>query len=246
MDEVVTSLDERRNSQTAGLSLDSTKRPPDKRRFRMGDPNSAIRRLKCFSEVHDMICAGRFLREIIDFIHTEGELRELSRSAVRVMLQRYKSHVFSDNSVLDGDIKKGVGDDDDPIRALHVLERSLRQMEERIDMEVAVEKQLSKLFSTTHYEYLAQLSIAREILKRRGDLGLLKKERGGIKQRVGSGTPGRIDVAQVIANPESRQKILGLVEALVKDPELLGRIPGRPSGIQGKKKNRKKRRRNDH
>lgn len=221
------------------------KRLPSKRRVAVKDPGAGIRKLKCFKEIHTILSNGGFLREAIDVIHANGEWAELSRSAIRYKLKAYKDHLYKDESVLDGPIRTEFDEDEDPFAALYSMNKALRLITERIEMEVETEKGLTKLFSTTHREFLTQHKISYDILILRNKLGLLNQERGRTgRQRVGSGTPGRIDVAEVASNPESRQKVLGLVEALVSDPELLGHVAKMRPGDSNKKDNGGKKQKN--
>jgi len=221
MDEGITNIEDHRDSQKPEPEVDSRKRAPEKRRAHMRDPGSAIRRLACFAEVDAMVRAGSFLREIVDTIHARGELQDLSRNAVKYMVKNYRDYIYSDSAVIDGAARPNDLDEDDPMYELHSMQKYFKLQEERITQEVDVEKKLTKLFSTTHKEFMVLLSMSKDILKQKKSMGLLDKERGGTRQRVGSGTPGRIDVAEVITNPKSRQKVMGFVEALVNDPDLL-------------------------
>jgi len=250
MDKGITELKEHRPSKDAETETTMPKRSPNKRHHILGRDPGKIRRLKCFAEVDRMIREGVFLRDVEDYIRSQGEMEGVSRAAIRSMIRRHKKYVFSDDSVLDGDLNTNEVDEDDPFYALYSLERKLRQMERRIDMEVQTEENLSKLFSTTHKEFLTHFRLAKGILDRRDKLGLLKKERGGTRQRVGSGTSGRVDVQDVISKPESRHKVLGLVEALMRDPELLDHIGDDKKDVQKVKtprpKRRKRRKKNDN
>lgn len=185
------------------------------------DPGSKIRSLKCFVEVDQRIRKGEFLRNVVHYIQDEmGELTKISPKALMYLLRQYKDYVFSDDAILDG-IPTREEDAEDPFYELHSLQRHYRAMENRINMEVETETALQKLFSTTHKEYMQLLKMGKEILDRKAKLGLLNRERGGQRQRVGSGQPGRLDIANIVANPESRQRVLSLIEAMVGDPKFL-------------------------
>jgi len=80
---------------------------------------------------------------------------------------------------------------------------------------------LSKLFSNTHKEYLTLNKVGEDILDRQEKLGLLNVERGGTRQRLGSGQPGRIDVANVVQDPEKRHRVLSFMETFIRNPNLM-------------------------
>jgi len=220
MDEGVTNLSEHRDP-----GVDERQESVDRRRMpasRVKDPGTKLRRLRCFHEVEDMLREGRYLREIVTHIQDiRGELTDMSSRAVTYLVKDHKEAMFS-GAMEDLDEPAAArGDSEDPLYVLYSQEKYYRLLEERIDMEVSTEKNLTKLFSTTHKEFLALQKVGEGILKRREQLGLLGSKQGGARQRVGSGTPGRVDVAEIIANPESRHKVMGFVEALVRDPDLL-------------------------
>ena len=188
---------------------------------RIQDPGSKIRSLKCFVEVDQMVRRGEFLRNVANYIQEEaGELKQVSPKALMFLLRQYKDYVYRDDSILDGEPRRQE-DKEDPFYILHSMESKYRLMEGRIDMEVETETALQKLFSTTHKEFHGLLEFGEKILNRKEKLGLLNRERGGQRQRVGSGQPGRLDFASIVTNPESRQRVLSLVEAMVGDSKFL-------------------------
>lgn len=244
MDEGVTSLEDHRERSLSGDDgATIRKRPPKRRAPSTRDPGSQVRRLECFPEVDQMIREGTYLRQVANFIHQDrGELTDLSLRAVIFMLRDYRDYVFSDDAVLDGEAGSDRPDEDDPFYELYSMQKLYRAMEKRIEMETETERNLTKLFSTTHKEFLTAARLGETIMKRKEKLGLLRKERGGVRQRVGSGMPGRIDIAQVVANPESRQRVMGFVETLIQDPDLLDNLSqGRFVKPKAKKVSRPKR-----
>lgn len=242
MDEGITSIDEHRGSRKPEPREELIReRPPATRRTRVRDPGSQIRRLACFDVVDQMVRQGKFLREIVSYIQGErGELTELSDRAVMFMVRDYKESLYSDDLGPDGIPDPDKPDPDDPLYQLHSLERFYKILEERIEMEVTTEKNLTKLFSTTHKEFGRLQSLGVQIHKLKETMGLLRSERGGVRQRVGSGLPGRLDIPEIVTSPESRHKVMGLVEALIGDPELLSDLV---DGSQKKQKTSRPKRR---
>ena len=286
------------------------------------DPGTAIRRLKCFEQVSDMIRHGSFLREVATFIQVEsGEWTGLSMSAVISELRYFKQMMQSDTGSLlgetdhyignryatvtdaadedsrmsneninnpeirtaeninnsgirsdedvnnprgrtdedvnnpgrrsDEDIRNLRGRSDEDIRSLRGrtgedvrnlrgrsgrgandvggindnvfseldgLCRMFRVMEERITMEVATEKNLNKLFSTTHKEVEAFARLGKDILTIKAKLGMLDVAN---ISKAANLLPGRTNVAEVVSDPAARHRIAGFVDALIGDPELL-------------------------
>jgi hypothetical protein len=226
MDEGVTSIDDHRGPPRREPKDEVIrKRSPETRRTRVRDPGSQIRRLECFEVVDQMVRQGKYLREIVSYIKdTRGELEDLSRRAVTFLVKNYRESLYSDDVGPDGIPDPDKPDPDDPFYELHSMQRFYKVLEERIEMEVTTEKNLTKLFSTTHKEFARLQSLGEAITKRKEKLGLLRSERGGVRQRVGSGLPGRLDMPEIVSTPESRQKVVGLIEALIGDPELLDNL----------------------
>lgn len=238
MDENVAKLDDRR-----GQKEDEK---PKKNRVTMIDPGSTIRNLICFDEVDKLVRTGGFVSQIVTIIHGHGELKDMSRDAVAHLVNGYRDYVFSDRSVLDGDVRISPTNEDDMYYELHNLRRMYRDHSERIDMEVKTERSLQKLFSTTHKEIIVLERLTMSIMKLKKELGMLDGVRHGAQNRVGSGTPGRIDVAKVVADPEARQRVIGFVEALIVDPDMFGSLTQHTHGekpppvVKHKRRKRKK------
>ena len=215
----VTRIEEHQKKEDSGEQESGTvkrQRPP-----RTRDPGSRLRSLGCFKEVSQMVREGGYLRRIARYIQVEcGELTELSDKAVMYMLHEYRDYIFSEDVISDTTPDAG-GVSEDPFRELHLMQQNMELVNERIQMEVATERQLNKLFSTTHKEFLTLQRLGDSILKKKKELNLLDQSRGGMRQRVGSGLPGKLDVVEEMANPASRQRILNFIDTVASDPTLM-------------------------
>lgn len=210
------------------------------------DPETVLMRLECWPEVRKMLQEGVFLRAIIKHIREKGEMEKLPDGTILSALRDQREKMLSD------DVEREVAPvhDLDPSNAdgvLRELQRQFGSMARRIDMEVETERNLNKLFSGTHKEFIALNMLGDSLLKhyeKRGDTG---RDADG-RQRIGSGSPGRVDVSRVIANPESRHRVMELVETIVGDDELLddlisngvGDTPKKRKAATGKKVKKKK------
>lgn len=227
MDGDITQIEERRRGQRGDPQLPGTTRVRPPRASKTVDPGGTIRGLDCFEEVDRMVRQGTFLRSIVNYIQIDCcELTELSDGAVLHLLKDYRERVTSDDDLRPTPTSPAAFDVDptDPLFELAEMQRRFREIGERIDIEVSTERSLNKLFSTTHKEYLTMDKVAKGILDRKNELGILQTERGRRRQRHGSGHPGRIDVPRLAASPETRRKVLSFVEALMGDPDLMETI----------------------
>jgi len=257
MDEGVTKIEDLR--QRSGVPGDGVvpQRPPRKRLVGR-NPSFQLRSLKCFEDVDLMVKKGELIRSIVSFIQQdktdsegnliEGELKDMSSSAVWHLVNNYRKYLMSDDAVVDKATPQDRPEEEDPFFELYKMQEHFKLMDQRIAMETATEKNLTKLFSTTHKEFLTAARLGDLIMMKKEKLGLLRKERGGVRQRVGSGAPGRLDLSEIVSNPESRQRVLGFVEALFGDPELLEEIGGKkkeaeekPKKVRSKREKRKRR-----
>lgn len=187
---------------------------------RIIDPGTKIRSLECFPEVHKMVSEGVFLRAIIRHIRNKGEMVGIPDSSVLGMLRDYKNFLLSD-AAFENQAPVVEVNTDEPAAVLRELQRKFQQMSQRIDMEVQTEQNLNKLFSNTYKEFLSLNTLGKDILKHQMALGMMGNSSTGGEQVHGDGTPGRLDVSQVVSNPESRHRVLDLVETLIGDDDLM-------------------------
>ena len=234
----VTNLDEKREEASGSVIKKS------RYNRKAYDPGSQLRELECFSKIDEMVRNGAYVRDVVSVIHGGGEMTHMSRNAVSHVVSRYKDYVFSDEGVYDSESGSSSDvDKDDPMAIVNTLKEQFFAMNERIKMETETEKSLSKLFSTTHKEYLASSMLGERIMKRLESHGLLDLERGSSEQRVGSGTPGRTDLAKAVTDPETRHQVLGLIDLMFAHPDVLDGISALDSIRKKTRKYRPKRKR---
>ena len=194
------------------------KASPRTYRRRSSSTTMRLRKLKCFPEVEEMVKAGEYARTIAAFIQEEaGEYLEVSFDAVIRSVYRYRQ------SLDKGGIVTQPGqedvDEDDPMFELKAMEDKFRIQSDRIDMEVATEKALKKLFSTTHKEFEIFNLMGKDILKLKKQLNLLNSDAG--PRGKSKGHVGRLDIARVVESPESRHKVLSFMETMIENPDLM-------------------------
>ncbi len=194
-----------------------------------------LRRLNCFKIIDDMVRRGMTVRKIASYIQEEeGELKDYSPDTVRQLIWRYRDDLGEAGveiaTIHDEESSEDAGD---PLHELHVLQSMFNLHHERIQMEVNTEKGLSKLFSTTHKEFEVLEKLGSSIIDKKTKLGII----GGDdrKKRTATQFSGRLDMAKFAQRPESRQKVLSMVEAVLGDDEMLEDLATH-GGISGMEK----------
>lgn len=186
--------------------------------------NHRIRTLVCFQEVHDRILDGWTLTEVARFIHeVKKELADLTRNGLIAALQDYRKTIPPAELVkkrITPVYVEAAKQVEEGVDELVELEKLYKLQMRRIDIDVNNEKNIKKLLPTTGQE----VRIAREILSTyadlKMDLGLSKRHLGqmDVEARLMADVAVRYnkpEVQNVLSNPQSRKKVLNLVERLM-------------------------------
>jgi len=209
MDNEITSLEDQDDGEGSGKVV------------RMAQPRATPRTrlegLVCFPEVKDMVRAGCYTRKVAEYIQGCGEYDDVDLDTVIRAVRNYKK--LLENAGVPS-VGADVLDEEDPFFELNVLKDSFKSQRDRIKMEVETETTLRKLFSTTHKEFEVLEKLGTRIMQIKKDFDLIDGKSGG-NRRLGGGQMGRLDIAEVAQSPESRQKVLGAVEMIMGDDELL-------------------------
>ena len=221
------------NKAIRGVSKENIKKV--KAIHNVADPEEKLKRLKCFEDVKIMVGKGEYTRNIVTFIVSTGEWDGLSPQAIASIVRDYQDAFFSRDLVrVDG----GVLDDEDPLAEVKSLQRLYKIHEERIMRESDLEKNLGKLFSTTHKEFDTATNIVRTIMDLKAKHGIT-----GESEDQKSVYHGRVDIQDVVNNPESRNKVLGFIEAAVSHPDLFDSLDDKEEKEDKQKKKKLKRKR---
>lgn len=184
-----------------------------------------LRSLKCFNEVHDRICRGWPLAEVARFIQDDRqEYSEVNRNSLIWTLNKYRDelppgvlvakampHAYVEAAQT---VREGFNELDE-LQKLYKLQMT------RIEIDHSTEKKMGKLFSSMTQE----VKQAREILEAIGslkmDLGLNERHLGKLDIETGVmaevvGKYGKNSVNKVLANPESRQKLLAIANKFMQ------------------------------
>ena len=184
-----------------------------------------LRNMKCFPEIDRRIRLGWSLNDLADVIKTEfNELTDYSAAYIRKVLYEYRNAIppaelsaVSPESVVGQRIIKRMANGLDELAE---LERLYRLQMERIEIGAQVERNTQLLFNTCGREVFIAMKLLKQSADLKMDLGLIKREptsisiNGQLAAEVGD-RYGKDSVGRVIADPESRRKVLGIAERLL-------------------------------
>jgi len=184
----------------------------------------ALRECRCFDEVERRIRMGWSSNDIVRMIQEEkGELENYSAKYVKKMVDEFRQSIPPAELVLSTR---------NPIAAKHAntklsnglnelseLQRLYEMQMKRVEIDVTNEQNINKLFPTTGREIFVAMKILKQSADLKMDLGLAKRQLGElavtgqasmqIASRHGEG------VAGVMTDPDSRRRVLGMVETLM-------------------------------
>lgn len=183
-----------------------------------------VRKLLCFKEVYDRILEGWPLSEVARFIQDiKKEATDLTRAGLVATLQDFRQTIPPAELIkkrISPAYTDAVKEVEEGVDELKELEKLYKLQMRRIDIDVQNEKNIKKLLPSTGQE----VRIAREILSTyadlKMDLGLSKRHLGqmDIDARLMADVAVRYnkpEVQGVLNDPQSRKKVLSLVERLM-------------------------------
>jgi hypothetical protein len=205
--------------------------PPSKPpRFRVrpqsrDNAHKRIKTLKCYQEVYDRILEGWPPSNIAAFIQDiRHEATDLTREGMISAIVDFRASLPPAELIkkrLTKTYTDAAQEVEEGIDEIKELEKLYKLQMRRITIDAETEKKINKLLPTTGQE----VRIAREILSTyadlKMDLGLSKRHLGqmDIDARVAADVAVRYtnkaEVQQVLNDPQSRKKVLNLVERLV-------------------------------
>lgn len=204
----------------------SDKRPKVKPISRItSSPLTRLRTARCFPEIDRRIRLGWSTGDVARMVQEEyKELTDLSFKYLKKTIDKYRLSLpptelgMSSNSLVVQNATKKMANGLDELAQMEYL---FNLQMERINIDVANEKTIKKLFPTTGKEVFVALKILNQSVQLKMDLGLLKRQLGSMEvtgqlaaeagERYGNNSVGK-----VIADPDSRKKVLSLAERLIK------------------------------
>ena len=195
-------------------------------------PWARLQSAKCFTEIDRRLRLGGTSESLAQAIHDEfDELRDISPKALIRVLDRYRLKIppaelslMSSNSAISRRATRALSEG---IDELEELEKLYKMQMERINIDVATEKKIGKLFDKTGSEIFIAMKIVKQSADLKMDLGLTKRQLGSVEvtgqmaAEVG-GRYGENGVGKTLADPESKKKVLNIAERFMALVEKTG------------------------
>lgn len=185
---------------------------------------SKLKSARCFPEIDRRMRLGWSTSDLVSMIRDEyNECLDIKESYLRKVVDLYRKSIppaeltMSPVSVISRNATKKVSEGLDE---LSELEKLYNLQLDRISIDVDNEKKIKKLFPTTGREVFVAMKLLRQSAELKMDLGLVKRQLGtmevtGQLAADVSDRYGKDHLGKVIADPDSRRKVLGLAERLL-------------------------------
>lgn len=186
----------------------------------------ALRRLRCFNEVHERLIAGWSVSELARFIQDDrSEYGNVSRQGLMQVLQRYRDSIPPAQLMrraLPKEFEEAKKQVDDGLNALDELRDLYRLQMKRVAIGWNNEQNIKILLPTMTQE----IRVARELLSGIADLemdlGLATRAADEVNVNVNVsadlGKYGKKSIETVMNDPERRRKVLNVAERMLALP----------------------------
>lgn len=189
--------------------------------------HARIRNLKCYNELFERILDGWPIGLLAKFVQkTQKESTDITHEGLCLALARFRKDLPAGTLIkkrFPNEYKRAKEKVETSIDELSELGRLYQLQMERIQISFGHEKKLKVLMPTTGQE----VRIAKEILTSAAtlkmDLGLAKRHIGqvDVEAKIMHDVVARYnkpEIQEVMNDPQSRKKVLGLVERLLSSP----------------------------
>jgi|WetSurMetagenome_2_1015567.scaffolds.fasta_scaffold11994_6 hypothetical protein len=193
-----------------------------------------IRALRCFQEVYDRLCAGWSMPELARFIQEERqEYLDVTRSGLAQQLADFRKTVPAGHLVqkrFPEVFDKAKARVEAGLNELEELEELYRVQKARIDIDYNTEKSIKKLMPSMTGEIREARQLLESMATLKMDMGIItraQKTGPGVNVSVEveaklheevSAQFGSPEVKAVLESPESRRRVMGVVERFMKLP----------------------------
>jgi hypothetical protein len=192
-----------------------------------------LRSLGCFQEVYDRLCAGWPLAQVARFIQEERrEYTSISRTGLEQQLAEFRKQMPPGDLVqkrfpdVFDKAKEAV---EEGIDELKELEELYRIQMHRIGVDFATEKGIGKLMPSMTAEIREARNLLKDMAELKLEMGVLGRAPQGVNVNVGVEVEATLTedvmarfgdgaVKKVLQDPESRRKVMGVVERFMKLP----------------------------
>lgn len=189
--------------------------------------------MRCYEEVYSRICSGWAMTEVARFIQEERkEYTEISRNGLVQQLTEFRKTVPAGHLVqkrfpevfdeAKEKVEKGVDE-------LAELEELYRLQMHRVGLDFAVEKSIKKLMPSMTAEIREARQLLQAIAELKMELGVSSRASRSVDVDVNVEVEGELPggiagqfgsdaVQKVLGDPESRRKVMGVVERFMRLP----------------------------
>jgi len=192
-----------------------------------------LRALTCYQEVYERICAGWPLAQVARFIQEERrEYTTISRHGLEQQLADFRKQMPPGDLVqkrfpdVFDKAKEAV---EHGIDELAELEELYRIQMHRIGVDFATEKGIGKLMPSMTAEIREARNLLKDMAELKMEMGVLGRAPKGVDVSVGVEVEATLSedmmarfgdgaVKEVLQDPESRRKVMGVVERFLKLP----------------------------
>lgn len=194
-----------------------------------------LRALRCYEEMYERMCSGWSIAELARFVQDEREeYKEISRGGLIEQLKAFRKTVPAGHLVqkrfpeVFDEAKEKV---EQSINELQELEELYRIQMHRIGTDFAIEKNLKKLMPSMTSEIREARQLLETIANLKMEMGVTARATlkhahqvnvdGTIEAHIPEGLAadyGNPAVKAVLDDPESRRKVMGVVERFLKLP----------------------------
>lgn len=181
-----------------------------------------LRAMQCYQEVHRRVCLGLSLWDIARFIQNEcGEYKDVTLASLKLQLSNYRKALPPGELIskrMPVEHKRALDAVEQGIDEVKELEKLFWIQMERVNIDLARERQYKQLTPTMNQEMRTAREILSSLAELKMDLGLQKRHLGAVEgENVSAVVMARFGdekIAAVFANSEKRQRLLGLAKAL--------------------------------
>lgn len=185
---------------------------------------ASLQDCQCFEEVDRRLRLGWTSPDLQKFIQEESsELTNLSSAYVQKMIDNYRKSIppaelllTTQNTAVATNAAARMANG---LEELDKLQQLWDLQMERIKIDFETEKKINKLFPSTGREVFYAMKIVNQTSQLKMDLGIAKRQLGEVSvsgtAAVAIGARYDEGVGKVISDPDSRRKVLGMVEALM-------------------------------
>jgi hypothetical protein len=201
----------------------TTRRPPIQPVSRERKKAAALKDCRCFEEAERRLRMGHSSAKLVKFIQEDsGELTHLSPGYIRKMLDEHRKTIppadlalTSKNTTVSMQANRKLANG---LNELEELESLYTKQKERIEIEMGNERKINKLLPQTGREIFYAMKILKQSADLKMDLGIAKRQLGEVSvtghASVQIGERYNDGVGGVMANADSRRKVLGMVQTL--------------------------------